>query len=1073
MGGGGKKGGGKVEVNEYLMSQHVGICTSVDALTSIYVGGKRAWSGVVTEPGNLSINQPNLFGGAKKEGGVGGIVTFLPGRSDQVLPDLLARKLGRTSGADCPGFRGITSLFFHSSTGQAHGLLQTLISLKLTGSNLISSAGFHWVTNNPYLKDLWVGARRAPKGLNTYTAMIPRMGSSGLVPFTSGQAVSLTWWQSCLAEGSGDRARMGIEYYGVDGEPLDDIEWAEMQSTTAMTWTQRTLSGTLPVGAYKIRIYMELERVSGNYNDAYIDDIALTVGGNPVPLVNPGSEMQKYGWTEQLGYLSFRNNLPNPHTGTAYFTGGTAPKTRAFLELTEAATGLDANPAHIIYECLTNRDWGMGASSSIINVASFETAANTLLFERFGLSMLWTRQTTIEAFISEILDHVQGLLYVDPSDGLLTLKLIRDDYVLSELRTINPDNAKMKMFQRKAWGEITSEIVVTWTNPENEQEETVTLHNNAAIAAQGGPVSDSRNYYGVRSADLAMKLAARDLRVSSTPLATCDVELDRTAWNLVPGNVVKIYWPELGLDDVPMRVGPVDYGKPSDPTITASLMEDVFSYATTDYSVSPSSAWEDESSAVPAPMAHSKIVTIPSFFAQNYVPTTGVQPEYPEVVAGVLASSPTAIAYDIYGNRVAVDGTITQASLSTNTVAGWGTTTVTLAAEAVSTFVGFHDLMGDVEPAQNVFVFIGGDGVSEPASEVALISAVDTSSYTLRRGVLDTVPKAWAEGTPCYFVSLNSSLSDLLARSDAETVTYKLLSRTVGGALDVVDAPDLTATLTGRPHYPLRPANVKVNNIGFGPVLINGLDPIPVTWANRNRTMENAQVVYWDDATVTGEVGQTTTIRLYTAGGTLITSYTGLTGTSHNVPASALGANTIVKFNVSSVRDGFESLQAHEITGYVNAGDIPAGSTGTGGGSGTFPHSVSWSSFGPVSTTGYELVAAATSLSADTGDALKATASLSYTNSQGAVQRALKAKWQYRVVGSATWLDMDVPVEGTKAFTTSYNGGAAVIPITGTITVTQSVPALPQNDYEVRLVGLLTVGGATLTISGSASAKTE
>ena len=57
------------------------------------------------------------------------------------------------------------------------------------------------------------------------------------------------------------------------------------------------------------------------------------------------------------------------------------------------------NPAHIIYECLTDRTWGRGYSSAEIDDASFRAAADTLYAENFGLSILWDQQQDIEAFI--------------------------------------------------------------------------------------------------------------------------------------------------------------------------------------------------------------------------------------------------------------------------------------------------------------------------------------------------------------------------------------------------------------------------------------------------------------------------------------------------------------------------------------------------------------------------------------------------------------------------------------------------------------------------------------------------
>lgn len=1085
----GKKGGGEIEISEYLMSQHVGICLSADELKGIYIGEKPAWTGSQVEGVNINISKPSLFGGQKKEGGVQGVVTYLPGLSDQVLPDALAQKLGRVSGADCPGFRGITSLFFHSSTNKPHGLIEVWSSIVSgatwggfpigafgTGFNRVSS-GFHWVSNNPYMKDLWVKVKRAPKGLNPATATIPRIGGIGLTQFTFGAPVVLKWWQRTYAQagGTNDQARMGVQYYGANGEALGNIIWSPLIATDPTMWTERTLNSTIPPECYGLRVYMEMNRVYGSYNDGYIDDITLTVGANVVGLNNAGGEVSgNAGWTNEVGDVGRRFTNPTPRTGTAYFTGGAYPVSRAYQMFTEAATGDDANPAHMIYECLTNGEWGMGAAPSLIDVGSFEQAGVLLLLEGLGLSMIWTRQTTVEAFVSEVLDHIQATLFVNPRNGLLTLKLIRGDYNVDDLRHITVDNAQMSNFQRKAWGEIINEIVVTWTNPENEQDETVTIQDNSAIASQGGIVSDSRNYYGVRSSELAMKLAARDLRTSSTPLAACDVTLNRTAWDLLPGEVVKVTWEERGLNAVPMRVGPVDYGRPGEPEIKASLVEDIFGYATTDYSPPPSTDWEDDDIA-PADMQHAKIITVPSFFAANYLPATGglADIDYPEVIAGVLATSLNALAYDLYGDKVQVDGTITQEVFATNTVAGYATLTGPLAEEATSTFVGFTNFMGRVTPAQNIFMFIGGTTVGDAATEVALITENTTGSFTVRRGILDTVPRVWDAGTPCYFIEFDSAISDKIIRSDAETFTYKLLSRTVGGILPVDDADPVTGTLNGRPHLPLRPANVKVNGEGFGTIDINAVDPIPVTWSNRNRTMENSQVVFWDDATVMPEVGQTTTVSLHKLDGTLISETTGLTGTSHSIPASAFSGNSSALVRVKAVRDGLDSLQSHQLRvfidngyglqyGYNYGGDVPTtgGGTGTGGGTSSFPTSASWSVFSTVSTTAYTPLTNVKTVSLAAGGTLTAAADLVYTAS-GTARRYMNAKWQFAIAGTGIWMDFGSPVTGDLT-------NVDVDP-TAAISVPQSIGSIPAQDYDVRLVANISSGGATLSSTGTAS----
>lgn len=70
-----------------------------------------------------------------------------------------------------------------------------------------------------------------------------------------------------------------------------------------------------------------------------------------------------------------------------------------------------ANIAHIIYETLTDPDWGMGYPTNMLDENSFRECANTLFDEKLGASILLASQSTIEDFIYEMLGHCNGMLY--------------------------------------------------------------------------------------------------------------------------------------------------------------------------------------------------------------------------------------------------------------------------------------------------------------------------------------------------------------------------------------------------------------------------------------------------------------------------------------------------------------------------------------------------------------------------------------------------------------------------------------------------------------------------------------
>ena len=84
----------------------------------------------------------------------------------------------------------------------------------------------------------------------------------------------------------------------------------------------------------------------------------------------------------------------------------------------------DMNPAHIIRECLTDTNWGMGYPESDIDDVSFTAAADKLYSESMGISMLWSQQTSIEDFVEEIIRHIDAALYVDRTTGKFVLKPI-------------------------------------------------------------------------------------------------------------------------------------------------------------------------------------------------------------------------------------------------------------------------------------------------------------------------------------------------------------------------------------------------------------------------------------------------------------------------------------------------------------------------------------------------------------------------------------------------------------------------------------------------------------------------
>lgn len=237
------------------------------------------------------------------------------------------------------------------------------------------------------------------------------------------------------------------------------------------------------------------------------------------------------------------------------------------------------NPAHILYELLTNREWGRGLPATALDIASFTRAADTLFDEKFGLCFAWTRRDTLETFAQSVADHIGAVLYADRETALLTLKLIRFDYDPKTLPIYTTETGLLEIRESNvsALGGAVNEIVVEYTDPVGGKVRTAATQNLASLQASRGVFNSlKKTYKGVPTADLALRLAQRDLRTNAMALRKFTLTFDRRAWRIGPAAVLRISDPVRGIGDVVVRVGRVEDGTLENGTITITAIQDVF-----------------------------------------------------------------------------------------------------------------------------------------------------------------------------------------------------------------------------------------------------------------------------------------------------------------------------------------------------------------------------------------------------------------------------------------------------------------------------------------------------------------
>lgn len=271
------------------------------------------------------------------------------------------------------------------------------------------------------------------------------------------------------------------------------------------------------------------------------------------------------GDSESIRPVSFRvQRTTAGWSGSAWYTAA-------------AAVGTAMNPAHIIYQCLTDPRWGMGVPTAFINDTVFRNVADDLFDEGFGLHLIWNQSTSIEDFIRQILEHIDGGLSFNLALGLYELTLFRADYDPDSLLIFDASNIlAFSKFEKQGWGETVNEVTLTYTDPATLKATSITAQDLGNIDAQGSRLPALVSLPGIRDHAIAQLVLAREVASRSTPLTRVKFTVNRSAWALGFGSLFRLNRPERQCVERVFRVLNIDRGTLQDNSITVDAIEDIY-----------------------------------------------------------------------------------------------------------------------------------------------------------------------------------------------------------------------------------------------------------------------------------------------------------------------------------------------------------------------------------------------------------------------------------------------------------------------------------------------------------------
>jgi len=198
------------------------------------------------------------------------------------------------------------------------------------------------------------------------------------------------------------------------------------------------------------------------------------------------------------------------------------------------------------------------------------------------------------------------------------------------------------------------------------------------------------------------------------------------------------------------------------------------------------------------------------------------------------------------------------------------------------------------------------------AAEWVLVQLInsDAMTMTVARGMLDTVPKAHADGARVWFDDARDA-PEQIERATGETVDFKLATISTGGTLNIGLASQFSATAEQRQFRPYPPGKLTIGGQAY-PLTLTDTQPA-LEWAHRDRLQQTADYIEQSAGNIGPEPGVTYSVLMTNADtAAVIASQTGITGTGYT-PANLFGAFNL-RVQVWAVRGGVESWQRHDQT---------------------------------------------------------------------------------------------------------------------------------------------------------------
>lgn len=883
----------------YRVAYHHGLAsTPIDAFLQFRAADKVAWSGKLTASGTITINAPNLFGGDKDQGGIAGDVDVMFGESTQVPNAYLVS----TFGNQVPGWRGVTTLVFK---GGVYGAMNPypqkpsyqILATKagwddpgcwypekcevpvagLDESATITSFADGFETNAPDRFQLIDGAIA-----NTTVNATPGNTDYWRTPVPVQSPTNIYCEFAIVSAGRGDPMCIALTdaagNHLLDFEPLSEDVFDATQGPYIDYWDapQRILDNELSIGVgYSFEA--AIDRTDNTWSYWLRQGAVVLASGSGVPMSSAAPAFLAFGRS---------NNAHPPDIAVCKYT---------LVRMT--GSGSTMNPAHILYELRTAKDRGAEPRSSM-NDASWRAAADWFYNQGFGLCTEFDPdRESVDDAIARI-EKVAGCsVNLSPVDGQWYLDVANGVYDLASLPILTDDDILDWGEQPTALDDAINSVSVEYYDPQKWATVTTPPVQALALITTNGLNHDVKQFHELPTADLANRVAQRELTAVITPTKGYPLTTNRKPWSWRRNTYFRLQSPKRGIADMVCILAEKDSGTLKSGAMKITASQDIYSLPATSF-VQGEPGVDTRPSQIPVVIADQTVFESPYIEVVRNLSRADLQALPSDVGYVMTLAKDPAISRD-YTIQVSTDGGNSYAGGENGPFCP-----TAVIAEADTLTAG---LLADVSFSQGVDIAAVGVGSAALwGTEIVRIDAIDAAAatLTLARGCADTVPQQHAAGERIWFFD-GFAGSDRSEYTDPETIDVKLLTNTGSQQLDPALATALSLTFAQRQYRPYPPGSLTINGERY-PAAAAGA--MTVAWAHRDRLQQADQLIDTIAADVGPEAGVTYTVRYYQPPGALIATVDAASASS--AAAYTFPADGRVAVAVSSVRNGVESLYA-------------------------------------------------------------------------------------------------------------------------------------------------------------------